>query len=292
MSPAARGRHPKQGSTPSPAQVAAFRDQVWALYREQGRHGLPWRQTRDPWAVLVSEVMLQQTQVSRVEPAFLAFLDEFPTPEALDAAPLASVLRVWQGLGYNRRALWLKQSAQILSERFGGIVPADLAALRSLPGVGAATAAGVLVFAFGIPAPYLETNVRAAYLHHFFGGEDVVGDSAVLRLVDKTMDRVDPRDWFYALLDYGAWLKKTVSNPSRRSAHHARQSRFEGSWRQKRACVLRAVVNGPPRSADEIASECGLVRLAPGEAIAVLEELQAEGFVAREGGDWVIACDE
>lgn len=264
-----------------------FRGRVWTHYREAGRHSLPWRLTRDPYAVLVSEVMLQQTQVPRVVPKYEEFLAEFPTVDALAAAPLEAVLRAWQGLGYNRRALWLKRAAEVLSERYRGQVPCDRAALEKLPGVGATTASGVLAFAFGLPAPYLETNVRAAYLHEFFPDAESVPDSAIMPLVEMTIDEDDPREWFYALLDYGYWLKRAYPNPSRRSAHHARQSPFEGSRRQKRARLLRAVLERPERSTDEITA--ALESCTAGEVVSLLEELEAEGFVVREGGGWVVA---
>ncbi len=280
---------------PSPDEVAAFRSRVRTHYLRHGRHGLPWRMTRDPYAILVSEVMLQQTQVARVIPKYDAFLAEFPTLDALAAAPLEHVLRAWQGLGYNRRAMWLKRAAETLSERHGGQVPRDARALEALPGVGRTTAAGVLVFAFGSPAAYLETNVRAAYLHDFFPEQESVADRDILPLLGLTMDREDPREWFYALLDYGAWLKRALPNPSRRSAHHKRQSHFEGSNRQKRARLLRAVLAGPGRTAAELAAdvtagEAGApAGLSEGHALAILEALEREGFVVRRHHGWVVA---
>ncbi len=253
------------------AETDAFRSRVWAHYRAHGRHDLPWRQTHDPYAILVSEVMLQQTQVSRVIPKYEEFLAEFPTLDALAAAPLERVLRLWQGLGYNRRAVWLKRAAETLSERNGGQVPATRKRFEALPGVGPATAAGVLVFAFGVPAPYLETNVRAAYIHEFFAERDSVRDCEILPLIEATMDAEDPREWFYALLDYGAWLKRSLPNPSRRSAHHARQSPFEGSNRQKRARLLRAVLAEPGRSAAELAGAVGGGRPTARPPVAILK---------------------
>ena len=277
----------------SERQLADFRSRVWSHYREHGRHDLPWRLTRDPYAILVSEVMLQQTQVARVIPYFEAFMAEFPTVDSLAAAQLERVLCLWQGLGYNRRAVWLKRAAETLSGVYGGQVPNDRAVLESLAGVGPATASGVLAFAFGEPEPYLETNVRAVYLHEFFPECDGVSDREVMRLVEATLDRGNPREWFYALLDYGSWLKRSTPNPSRRSAHHARQSVFEGSRRQKRAHLLRAVLAAEVASADELAAklEADALSLSPGEAIEVLEELEREGFVCREAEGWRIARD-
>lgn len=246
---------------------------------------MPWRETDDPYAILVSEVMLQQTQVPRVLPAYERFLAEFPTPDALAAAPLEAVLRNWQGLGYNRRAVRLKQAAEMIVERHGGEVPADFDMLLDLPGIGPTTAAGVSAFAFGQPHPYIETNVRAALLHDFFASEDDVPDSRLLPVFNQLIDGQDPRTWLYALMDYGAHLKRTVPNPSRRSRHYARQSKFEGSRRQKRSRLLRAVMDQPGTS-DELAASLGM---AYPDADEILAELAEEGFLVRDGDLYVVA---
>ncbi|MDR3686705.1 MAG: adenine glycosylase [Coriobacteriia bacterium] len=265
------------------------------LYRD-----FPWRRTTDPYEVLVSEVMLQQTQVSRVEKRFEEWLAEFPTIDALAQAPLEPVLRAWQGLGYNRRAVALKRAAEQTAERFGGTLPADDAELRSLPGIGPATAAGVLAFAYDKPARYLETNVRAVFLHELFGDRDGVSDREIEPLVSAAVEEagrqgVGPRAWYYALLDYGAHLKRSLPNPSRRSAHHTRQSRFEGSRRQKRAWLLRAVMEESGLSAEEYGRDLGRAerdagRDAPdvGDVSAILDDLVADGFLAREGDRWFV----
>jgi len=214
------------------------------------------------------------------------FLSEFPTVDALAVASLEPVLQLWQGLGYNRRAVALKRAAETLSERNSGVIPCDLAALEALPGVGPATAAGVLAFAFGKPAPYLETNVRAVYLHEFFTDRDAVPDREILPLVRATLDEENPRQWFYALLDYGWWLKRSQPNPSRRSAHHSRQTPFEGSRRQKRARLLRAVMRVPGCTAAGLAVEIGS---SLGETTELLEELEHDGFLVRDVDGWAVA---
>lgn len=269
---------------PAPRVLSGFREAVWDHYRAHRRE-MPWRDVDDPYPVLVSEVMLQQTQVARVMDRYPAWMASFPTLEALAAAPLAAVLEQWQGLGYNRRALALKKTAEIAVERFGGTLPCDAAALRTLPGVGPTTASAVLDYAFRVPAPFIETNVRAVFLHHFFADADGVPDSALAGIVEATWDRDDPRGWGYALMDYGADLKRTVANPSRRSRHHTRQSAFEGSKRQKRARLLRAVLADPGGPAEAYAEAAG------GDAadtLALLEELAAEGFLARDDGRWSV----
>ena len=216
--------------------LAAFRSLVLERGRELYRD-LPWRRTRDPYEIWISEVMLQQTQTTRVDGRWQRWLERFPTPSALAAAEPADVLEEWQGLGYNRRALALHRAAQAVTA-LGGELPAETAALEALPGVGPATAAGIRAFAFDLPSVYLETNVRTVLLHELFPDEERVSDRTLVPILRETCPADasdpadDPRAWYYALLDYGAYLKRTVPNPSRRSASHARQSRFEGSHRQ------------------------------------------------------------
>ena len=266
---------------PDRGAIAAFRERVYAHYREHGRHELPWRHTRDPYAVLVSEVMLQQTQAGRVVPYYTEWLDRFPTPDALAAAPLEAVLRTWQGLGYNRRAVALVRAAGEIVSAHGGQVPRDRDMLLALPGVGPATAAGVRAFAFCEPDLYLETNVRAVLLHEFFADADGVTDSELMPVLDAVLDRDDPRTWYWALLDYGVHLKRTTPNPSRRSRHHTRQSPFEGSHRQVRSRLLRAVMELPGSSAERLAEATGAGYERVEQALA---ELVAEGFLAEEDG--------
>ncbi len=273
-------------SGPTAEETAAFRERVLGYHREHGRHDLPWRLTRDPYAVLVSEIMLQQTQVARVVGFFERWMEAFPTPDALAAAPLDTVLEHWQGLGYNRRAVALKRAAEAIARDHGGDVPHDYDGLLALPGVGPATAAAVLAFAFGEARPYIETNIRSVYLHEFCGDAADVPDNAILPLVEATLDRDDPRTWYYALMDYGVHLKRTLPNPSRRSRHHTRQSAFEGSHRQLRARLVRAVMAAPGVTALDLAEETGADIAAVERALA---ELLAEGFFAEEDGRYRIA---
>lgn len=255
----------------SKAAIQAFRQRIIGygkkLYRD-----LPWRNTRDPYEIWLSEVMLQQTQVARVDGRWQDWLERFPSYEILAAAPTSEVLRAWQGLGYNRRALSLQKAAQRIADL--GYFPQNSEDLVKLPGIGPATAAGITAFAFNKHAIYLETNVRAVFLHEFFPEVPSVPDKQLLPLIETTcpgdasLDQpwqppqvgdllqktsqdaspapvsevITPRSWYYALLDYGAYLKKTLPNPSRRSASHSRQSRFEGSRRQKRAFLLRTLL--------------------------------------------------
>ena len=281
--------------------LAAFRSLVLERGRELYRD-LPWRRTRDPYEIWISEVMLQQTQTTRVDGRWQRWLERFPTPSALAAAEPADVLEEWQGLGYNRRALALHRAARAVTA-LGGELPAETAALEALPGVGPATAAGIRAFAFDLPSVYLETNVRTVLLHELFPDEERVSDRTLVPILRETCPADasdpadDPRAWYYALLDYGAYLKRTVPNPSRRSASHARQSRFEGSHRQKRAELLRVLLahRGEPGGLGfdailvELASieeKAGRSPVGAPEARGLLAELSAEGFCREEGGAW------
>ena len=270
---------------PSRERIRSFRARIRAHYRTHGRI-MPWRETRDPYRILVSEVMLQQTQVERVRAKYAAFLAEFPDVASLAAAPLDRVLARWQGLGYNRRAVALQRCARILVRQHGGRVPEDPAALVALPGIGAATAGAIRAFAFDSPAVFIETNVRRVFIHEFFPGRESVADDELLPLVAAALDRRRPREWYYALMDYGTALSRQVPNPNRRSRKYARQSRFEGSDRQVRGAILRSLLGGEALRGSRLARAvgCDLER-----ALRLLRDLEREGFVRRVRGRFTIA---
>lgn len=270
---------------PNGATVAEFQSMVLEFYRQEGR-SFPWRETRDSYAILVSELMLQQTQTERVVPKYLAWMQEFPTAADLAAAPFPQVLAAWSGLGYNRRAGYLQSACRQVVEEWGGAFPQTAGELETLPGVGPYTARAVATFAFGQPEVFIETNIRSVYLFFFFpmektGGQKVA-DSQLMPLIQATVYRPDPRIWYYALMDYGARLKKSTANPNRQSRHYSRQSRFEGSLRQARGAIVRSLSRGgnTPLSLEEMARLEGL----PLERIqAAAEGLVAEGMVCRRG---------
>lgn len=285
------------------------------LYRD-----LPWRRTYDPYAIWISEVMLQQTQVSRVDGRWQRWLERFPTVDALAAAAPSDVLEEWQGLGYNRRALSVHRAAQAISEA-GGVFPQDPKELVKLPGIGPATAAGICAFAFNLHGVYLETNVRTVFLHELYPQAEGVPDSELVPLVELTCPasveaaadvanvadvdgaanvataELTPRSWYYALLDYGAYLKKTIPNPSRRSKSHVKQSRFEGSHRQKRAELLRvllahkdeggAVFETLHQELCQIEVNAGRETLDEQVTLGLLEELAKEGFCQKNDEYWL-----
>jgi A/G-specific adenine glycosylase len=275
-------------TAPTRVLLAAFRERVYTYYREAGRD-FAWRQTDDPFHILVSELMLQQTQVARVAGHYPEFLAAFPTATHLAAAPLADVLRSWTGLGYNRRALHLHRTAAILVDRHAGDVPHTRRALLALPGVGEATAGAVLAFAFGQPSVFIETNIRRAFLAGFFADAGALGirvhDAALLPLVAATRDRRQPREWYYALMDYGAGLARGGVNVNRASAQYTRQSPFQGSTRQLRGAVIRQLTQVAAATCSELAAACVLIhRGAIGERIrAVVAELVREGLLAATG---------
>jgi A/G-specific adenine glycosylase len=192
-----------------------FRAAVWDFYTLHGRHTLPWRQTTDPYHIVVSEMMLQQTQVARVIPKYVQFLKLFPTVRRLADAPLGEVLTAWQGLGYNRRAKFLKQTAEIIVYENNGVWPVTFEALRTLPGIGTYTAGAIMNFSYNTLVPLIETNIRTVYLHHFFKHATAVTDDAIMVHVKRTCDTHAPREWHWALMDYGAHLKMTVGNTNR-----------------------------------------------------------------------------
>jgi A/G-specific adenine glycosylase len=266
---------------PSAETLADFSEAVLTFYEREGR-SFPWRYEADPWRVFVSEAMLQQTQTHRVLPKYLSWFERFAGPRELAEAPLQAVYEAWSGLGYNNRALRLREAARLVVERYGGALPRSEAELRALPGVGAYTARAVRAFAFGEPGAVLETNIRAALIFHFFPDRDRVGDRELEPLALALVEGRDPRRWYYALMDYGAWLKKREANPSRRSAAYARQSAFEGSARQARGAVLRALsAAGGYLPLDGLAAAAGLE---PGRVEAAAASLAAEGLARYEAG--------
>lgn len=256
-----------------------FQQKIYGHYKKNGR-SLPWRQTTNPYKIVVSEIMLQQTQVDRVVEKYAAFVARFPDFVSLAAASVGDVLRVWQGLGYNRRALLLKKLAEKVVADYNGNLPNDCVLLEQLPGIGPATARSICAFAFNQPVVFVETNIRTVFIHHFFKNlkkTKKVDDDELLPLVEKTLDKKNPRQWYNALMDYGTFLKKEYGNANVRSAHYARQSRFEGSNRQVRGRILKVLSTGAlPRT--ELIKNVGL---APEKIRKNISALQQEGFIVE-----------
>lgn len=218
----------------------AFQEEVWAKGRELYRP-MPWREDPSFYHVLVSELMLQQTQVDRVRVKFAEFMERFPTVEALAGASLADVLTVWQGLGYNRRAKFLHEAAKRIME-VG--VPRSLEELIKLPGVGKNTAGALMNYVYQVPTAFIETNIRTVYFHHFYADAQDVSDGELLELVEATMDQESPREWFYALMDYGTFLKRTGGGRLTVSKHYKKQAPLKGSVREVRGEIIRRLTAG------------------------------------------------
>jgi A/G-specific adenine glycosylase len=267
---------------------SAFERAVWEYY-EENKRDLPWRKTRDPYAILVSEIMLQQTQVERVIPFYKNWLRKFPTFRALAKAPLRDVLAAWQGLGYNRRGIALHNLAKQVEKDYRGNLPRSRKALVALPGIGPYTAGAVLAFAYGSPEPVIETNIRRAYLHHFFPRKKKVSDQELLKLVAATMDASRPREWLYALMDYGAYLGKAlrVKNPNRRGAGYKRQSAFKGSLRELRGKILRTLLKDIVQPLHVLPEALGDTPKRVAVALAALKE---EGFISVTRGKVTLAA--
>jgi A/G-specific adenine glycosylase len=293
-------------TSPAPVPVSAgrrtrLRRLLLAWYRSEARP-LAWRRTRDPWRILVSEIMLQQTQAARVEPLFRAFVRRFPTPAALAGASRADVLTAWRGLGYNRRAVNLHAAAAAIVERHGGEVPAGLEDLLALPGVGAYTARAVRAFAFGLDSAPVDTNV-ARVLARAVAGEPL-RPAAVQRLADDLVPRGEAAVWSNALMDLGArycgaraprcdacpvaaacaWRLETgglTADPAAPAGPKRRPTaRFAGSDRYHRGRLVDALRKGPVK-ADELAAAADLDE-DPSRLVAITDGLLGDGLA-----EWV-----
>lgn len=262
------------------AQIKKFRKTIYDFYN-QNRRDFSWRRTTNPYRILVSEIMLQQTQTERVKTKYAEFIKTFPNFKALAEAPLSKLLSVWQGMGYNRRALSLQDTARRVVSEFKGKLPSDPSILITLKGIGPNTAGSVSAFAFNAPTIFIETNIRTVFIHYFFPDKKEVHDDELLPLIEQTLDKNNPREWYYALMDYGVHLKKMYKNPSRRSKHHTKQSKFEGSDRQIRGAILKIVLEKqkiPHQGLYKLLHQFEKERIK-----RTLEQLLQEGFIKRTG---------
>lgn len=256
--------------------ITRFQAEVWAHYDRYARH-MPWRDDPSPYRVLVSELMLQQTQVERVRPKFLAFMRQFPDIDALAAAPLSQVLQAWSGLGYNRRAKFLWQAADIIARTHRSQIPDTLDDLVALPGIGRNTAGAILAYAYDRPAAFIETNIRTVYFHHFFSETaEPVSDKELLAYVEQTLDADRPREWYYALMDYGTWLKREAGGRLDQSRHYRRQTPLSGSTREMRGRIIKALAAG-------VMADVDLRSTVEADSWyeAALQALEQEGMVSR-----------
>lgn len=258
--------------------ISLFRKMIYDHHLRE-RRPLPWRKTRNPYRILVSEIMLQQTQVGRVLDKYRLFIKAFPDFAALAEAPISDILNAWQGLGYNRRAISLKKIAETVVEQYGGSLPSDPEVLITLPGIGKYSAPAIYTFVTGRPSLFIETNIRRVYIHFFFQDRQGIGDEEIIPILEKTMDAKDPRQWYYALMDYGVKLKAEVENPNKRSAGYRKQSPFKGSARQVRGAILRALIGSSAMTKNQIKKR---VSGYAGDIDGILACLVKEGFLEKK----------
>lgn len=266
------------------AYCREFQKVILTYYHERGRT-FPWRVTRDPYAILVSEIMLQQTQTERVVEKYTQWLRVFPSVSVLAAASFTEVLEQWVGLGYNRRARFLHECAKAIVSEHGGDIPSDPAVLQKLPGIGPYTASAVSTFAYNKPNVFIETNIRSVFIFFFFKERTDISDKELLPFIEASLYTENPRLWYYALMDYGAELKKNVANPNRKSKHYTKQSKFEGSVRQVRGALIRNLMAD---SCQEYGKLFGTLQTQKDLFDKALSGLVKEGFVAEKEGCYSI----
>jgi A/G-specific adenine glycosylase len=265
--------------------IDTFRKTVYSYFRKYGRV-LPWRTDYDPYHIFISEVMLQQTQVDRVLPKFSYFVNELPDFRSLSAASLDKVLSLWNGLGYNRRALHLKNAAIMIMEEFSGKLPQNPELIVTPPGIGPATASSIAVFAFNKPAIFLETNIRTVLIHHFFKSrKKPVDEKDLYSLAEQVLDRKSPRRWYSALMDYGTFLKKTEGNLSQRSSVYKKQTSFHGSRRQVRGKIIKVLLESKGMKEKDLLIQVGCEKDLFGDVLAILEK---ENIISKHSVIWRI----
>jgi len=255
--------------------ILDFQEFVFSFYEKNGRHDMEWRHTTDPYRIIVSEIMLQQTQVPRVAQIYPEFISKFPDAKSLADAAESEVLAAWQGMGYNRRALNLQKLCRIIINECNGKFPLNPEELVKLPGIGPATSCSISAFAYNSPVVFIETNIRRVILHLFFRDKEDIDDSSIYPIVEASLPRERSREWYWALMDLGTEMKKTIPNPNRKSKHYVKQSKFEGSNRQIRGDILKKLLILKTANANTLAKETGY----PLEKIRmILSDMEKEGF--------------
>ena len=271
--------------------LSSFKKTVWKYHREH-RRDLPWRTKLgknkiDPYYVFVSEIMLQQTQAPRVVSKFLVFIEKFPTVKSLARAELHDVLSVWQGLGYNRRAKYIRDTALQVVLEHNGVFPKDPLILERFAGIGPYTARAIASFAYNNGYPFIETNIRTVFIHHFFkDSTKKVSDTELMSYIVKTLDETNPREWYYALMDYGSYLKKEVRDLNSKSKHYTKQSTFKGSDREIRGQILKQLVLKKKVSLIELKKA---LKTEPVRLSLQLNSLVKEHMVIKKGNTYCIS---
>lgn len=266
---------------PYSMKIKEFQKIIWKFYRQNGRHDLPWRKNTSSYAVTVSEIMLQQTQVDRVIPFFKNWMKLFPNWKQLSLAKQTDILRAWKGLGYNSRALRLHKLAKEVVGKHHGRLPNDRLKLESLPGIGPYTAGAIRAFVFNEPEVFIETNIRRIFIHHFFNDKENIADADIFGYVAETVDKEKARDWYWALMDYGSVLAKQIPNPNRKSKHYTKQSKFEGSDRQLRGKILELLLENKKISIQDLVKT---LKEKKGRVEKIVKVLEKEGFIKNTRG--------
>jgi len=264
--------------------IKPFQNIIYSYFKQYGRD-FPFRDEISPYNVVISEMMLQQTQTNRVVEKFQQFIQKFPDFQSLASASLNDVLKVWQGLGYNRRAMALKKIAEKVVTEFDGILPADVEILKTFPQIGHNTASSIVAFAFNMPTFFIEVNIRRVYTYFFFPGTSSIEDSVIMPIVRKTLDRSNVRKWYYALMDFGVMLKKTHPELNKRSAHYRKQSKFKGSSREIRGKILKLLITSSNLTEVEISKE---LEIDSKKLKEIMNLLIKEGFIKQEGNQFSI----
>jgi len=253
-------------------------------YYAHSKRDMPWRRTTSLYAIIVSEIMLQQTQVARVIPKFKEFVHLYPNFRALSRAKTSNIYRAWSGLGYNRRAKSLRDIALILTKTTGKKQTRE--SLVKLPGIGPHTAGAIIAYTYDTPVTFIETNIRTVFIHHFFGNTHKVSDKDILPLVEATLPRTHIREWYWALMDYGAHLKHTLGNLSQKSTAYKKQTPLQGSVREARGAILRHLTRHTSASPVTLArsSDIELARIRE-----ALKTLTRDGMIRACGARYTIA---
>jgi len=252
-----------------------FKQTVWDYYKKNKR-AMPWRKDISPYNIFISEVMLQQTQVSRVLVKYPLFTRIFPNIKSLAQANTTQLLSVWQGLGYNRRALYLKKAALMICDSFNCCIPDDPIILDTLPGIGYATACSIVCFIYNKPVVFIETNIRRVYIYHYFNDKTNVDDKDIFCVIERTLDKGHAREWYWALMDYGAYLATQIDNPNKKSRRYVKQKRFKGSVREVRGGVIKLLLKRSHTLVE-------LKNIYTDERLSIaLEQLEKEEFIMKK----------
>lgn len=266
----------------SKKKISTIQTTVLDWYKTNKRN-LPWRSTRDPYHILVSEIMLQQTQVSRVIPKYEEFLKRFPTVGKLASVSSAEVIRAWKGLGYNRRALNLQRAARVIVGEHNGKVPSDLEALRELPGIGRYTAGAIRNFASGIDTPAVDTNVKQ-FLDHFVPASAARTENDYYDLAEQLMPEGKAREWLHAVMDYSALvLKSNKVTGSTLRVEPRKSEPFVGSNRYLRGRIIDRLRDQAQTASALFAAIAKPIDVEQGRFQALVTALQSEGFLTRKG---------